>query len=164
MRATSFLGALAVAVAAVLFCGLSWAGEDSPHHPKPVAPKDEPKPEAKEGVKDRPRPEGERRERDARERREGREGERREGNGDARARHLREAAAHLREAGMPDLAERLLREAERAPGQKPDAPRDVRRPEGPEAILRQMAQQIEELHRQVRELREQVEQLKRDRK
>lgn len=96
-----------------------------------------------------------------------------------RMQHLRAAAENLRAAGMPELAERILRQGEpfgppgegrpRPEGPRPEGPRgEFGRPEGPrpegiEPVMREMMNQMQELRRQVQELRDEVRKMKGER-
>jgi hypothetical protein len=78
---------------------------------------------------------------------------------EGRLKHIREAVAHLHEAGLHDIAENVARMAERMrQGDRPDGPPpergDARRP-GPE---------LEGLRREIQELREAVRGLKAEKK
>ncbi len=87
-----------------------------------------------------------------------------------RMRHLRVAAENLHAAGMHDLADRLLREAEHGPG--PMGPEGPRPPmiEGPgpspnfAPMMRELTDQIQQLRREIEELREQVHRIEAERR
>lgn len=76
-----------------------------------------------------------------------------------RMRHLRAAAENLHAAGMHELAERLVREAEG----RPIPPGPPPQPEAPELtrVLHDLTAQVHQLSRQVEELRAQLRQLQR---
>lgn len=78
---------------------------------------------------------------------------------DQQHQHLREAVEHLRAAGLPDLAERVGREAKTrlSERQPPRSPVEAER-------LEQQQRQLEELGRAVERLQDQVARLSKDRK
>jgi hypothetical protein len=88
-----------------------------------------------------------------------------------RARHLLTAAKNLHAAGMPDLAEKLQRQAEELaaharPDKRPrEAAPEARRDKGPrpEGLLAELAHEIKALRREVDELRGQIKRLQGDR-
>jgi hypothetical protein len=94
-----------------------------------------------------------------RERSKGREREvakgEREGGGDERVAHVRQAMEHLRVAGMGDLAERVGQEAKRRI--EADRNPEVRR-DGSRAELEQLRAEVQELRQHVRKLNADIEQ------
>lgn len=93
--------------------------------------------------------------REAEEQREQVRNREREGGGDERVAHVRQAMEHLRGAGMGDLAERVGQEAKRRI--EADRNQEVRR-DGSRAELEQLRAEVQELRQHVRKLNAQIEQ------